>query len=141
MEEEKRFEFEPKKTNQFIVRFPEEFNIPKELVSKVNRPIYHTVNHFWESMEVCFHDTITNSVSKTLLNYVNDNVIGRDIDDTVCLFTFYVDVVDPTKKVVETWVINVNNILTVEFPELSYYSDKVSECKIYIKPLSCKLIV
>jgi len=133
--------FEPKKTNRFLVRFPEELDIPKELIYKIKRPTYHIHDNEWAPMEIGFHDSMSYSVSKKLLVYVNDNVIGRDIDETVCLFTFHIDIVDPKNVVIESWVINVNKILSIDFPELSYYSDEVSQCKMLIKPLSCMLIV
>jgi hypothetical protein len=129
--------YELKKTNRFLVEFPEQFNIETWAVQKINKPKY--TNGVWEDIKIEFIDPIGPSTSQCLFEIVN--FLKRNVNDSndKKLFDIKIKSLDPTGVDVEKWVVNVEKVLTINFGELDYDSDKTQQPCLILKPLNCIL--
>jgi len=130
-------QLEPKRQSLFVVEFSKEFNISSYLVESVSKPQWSYGN--WETMDVTFFDPIGESSSKLLLDIIQ-RLTEREEDKP--LFTFRINLLDPTYEVVETWVIEVDTIDYVSFGDL-LKADRgvdISKTMMTIRPLNCTLV-
>ena len=69
-------DFEPKRNNRFIVRFPKEFKIADWCIQSITKPKY--VNGEWDTIKIEFHDLVDYSVSEGLINMIKFLVINAN---------------------------------------------------------------
>ncbi len=127
------FDYEPKRKNRFAVNFPDIFSIPSFTVKNIQRPIY---NHgAWDHMFIQFHDMVMPSTSHGIMNMVRH--CSLNINNV--LFTFDIQSLDPTGACVERWDIEVQELIRIDFGDLSSESDELSTCSVELKPYNCSL--
>lgn len=133
---------EIKRENRFIVEFPKEFDIESWLVRSISRP--HFKNNKWENIEMTFMDPIGPSTSERLFKLINKykkkglfSFLKKDI------FTFQIQSLDPVGQVVETWSVDVKELVSVDFGKYDYGvkdEDSLQIIKMILKPSNCTLI-
>ena len=129
---------EPKRENQFIVRFPEKFNIDPFTVTKINRP--KIVNNKWLPIEIEFTDYIGPSVASSIFfNMIHPRTLNDYGSNVDYLFEIILDGLDPNNVVVERWQIYVKSF-DVDFGEFDYSSNKIVKPKVTIHPSYCMYI-
>lgn len=132
---DKIVQYEPKRNNRFIVEFPEIFGIEKNSITKVNKPKF--TDNKWEDIRVDFVDLIGPSTSQSLYKIID--FINKNDDDNKKLFGFIIASLDPTGMVVETWRIDVEKVLTINFGELDYSDTETQKPYLIVRPLNCVL--
>ncbi len=127
------FKFELKTTNNFVVELPEQFDIKSWTVVSSNKPKF--TNGEWEDIKIVFNDYLACSTSQGLFNMVNflKTSTGKN------KFQIKLKSLDPTGVVVEQWVINVKNVLTINFGELDHRTSSYQKLTLIVKPLNCIL--
>lgn len=128
-------EQEPKR-NYFIVEFPEELNIEPYLIDKINKPKF--INYKWQNIEISFIDLIGPSTSKIIYNAINFFKIQK-FKKSFPLFSFNISMLDPVGEVIEKWVINVKEVVSVDFGDFSHSDskNKIQYIKMIIQPSDC----
>jgi hypothetical protein len=130
-------EQEPKMKNRFVVEFPEKFEIESYLVQKINKPKFKDGK--WENIEIIFIDVVSPfSTSDGLYNIVKFLKKEESQKEKV-LFSFNIKTLDPSGETVETWLINVEEVLNINFGELDYEINELLMPSLLIKPLNCIL--
>jgi hypothetical protein len=127
--------YEPKKINLFIVEFPKEFDIQSWAIQKINKPYF--LNNKWGNITVSFIDTIPESASKGLYNIIN--FLKENIKTDKILFEISIKTLDPVGNVVEEWIIQVEEVLNINFGNLNYADKNYQEPTLLIKPYNCIL--
>jgi len=129
--------YEPKRQNRFYVKFPEEINIESWFIQKINKPKYHITENKWENIQVTFLDPIGSSTSQRIHELIkNQFFINKE---TKPIFIFDIIAVDPTGLDVEDWEIGVEEVLYIDFGNLDYSIDEISEISMWVKPQYCTL--
>lgn len=126
-------EFEPKKSNRFILKFPNEFNIPEWAVVQCSLPSMNITNEliFWNEIEMELYDPIKPSISKAIMKILEDRKYLN--------FELMIKLLDPTGVVIETWMIKEAAITAVNFGSLSFYSDNIGKIHLKITSESIEL--
>lgn len=132
--------YEPIRQNRFIVDFPTYFNIPNFAVQKITRPNLSFVNnqYIWGNIEMELIDLISPSTSKGVMNMIN-YCKNLDNKENQNLFSFFISDLDPTGITVENWIIDVKELVSVNFGESNYGMDEVLKIKITLKPNRCRI--
>lgn len=125
-----------KKNNNFLIEFPDVFDIRPWTVQTANKPKF--TNNKWEEIKISFIDLIGPSTSQSLVKMV-DFLIDKEKQKNNYLFEIKIKTLDPTYKCIEEWVILVDKVLTINFGDLNYGDDSMQEPYIVIKPLKCVL--
>jgi hypothetical protein len=142
-------EYDPKRAYNFAVEFPSEFNINPETVKSINKPTvtlkkreinilnlfrFSRIKPVWGNIQITFSDPIYPSTSEALLNLVElcEKKRGNK-------FTFKIKSTDHAGTEVESWTIDVKNIVSVEFGKYDYSSKDVQNLKLVLKPSNCIL--
>lgn len=126
--------YEPKKTNRFVVEFPEEFGIETFTVFKTNNPEF--IDGQWQNIEIIFRDYVGASVTEGLYNIIN---FAKTNNDKKILFNVEIKMLDPVGVSVQCWDISVEKIVEISFGNLDYSVDEVLCPYIVIKPFDCVL--
>ena len=135
-------EHEPKRNNLFTVEFPDEFGIESFLVKKINRPKLVLLNdrYEWENFNIEFYDTIGLSMSKSMIKLIQFCADKKSIlNNNRPLFNFSIKSLDPTGVEIEEWVIEVEDLLKVDFGDCDYSDDGLQIVSIVLKPFDCIL--
>jgi hypothetical protein len=105
-------EFEPKKTNRWLLEFPKGSNIDNWICKAVTLPVYpfDTDN----DISVTLYDPLANSTTNNILNFVKK---GKP-------FKLKINILDPTSVVVEKWVLKGCIIKRIDCPPLDYSTDE-----------------
>ena len=133
---------EPKRKNRFLVHFPDELGIAPWCVSKTQRPsvkikekkflgIRMGVTTEWEKISFEFIDPISPSVAEKLADLMENGLVD--------VFTYKLEMLDPTGVVVETWIIEDCEIEAISLGTLDYGLDDIARCYMLVKPGSVKL--
>jgi hypothetical protein len=140
-------ELEPKREGRFIVEFHQDLNIPSYLCSYFDRPAI--TEGVWDKMTAVFYDPIGPSATKAIygllkrFNYSfprhvliekTDYYYENDYD------VVYLMSVDPTGVVVETWLVQMGVINSVDFGKCDYSSDEIQKVTMVFTPSSCELL-
>ena len=125
-------DFEPKRNNRFIVRFPKEFKIADWCIQSITKPKY--VNGEWDIIKIEFHDLVDYSVSEGLIN-----MIKFLQSDDKNLVEIHLEILSPTAEVVDDWSITVNKILSVDFGDCDYENNGIQSPILIFKPTDCIL--
>jgi len=128
-------QYELKRNNRFLVEFPEQFEIVKWSIQKINKPKF--TDDKWENIKIEFIDPIGPSTSQSLFMIVE--FIKNYKGDDKILFEIKIKSLDPTGLEIEEWIIYVEKIITINFGELDYANNDVQTPFIIIKPLKCIL--
>jgi hypothetical protein len=128
--------YEPKRSNRFILLFPDDFNIPPHVVSTTVRPSAHFVNGRieWQDIEIVLRDPITPSMSEI----INELFLRTGSQYTNRDFEYRIQMLGPVGDVVEDWVIN-GFITSIDFGNLDYTSDELMEITLTLRPNYCTL--
>lgn len=129
----KQTSIEAKRNNRFSIEFPEEFDIKFWTVAKLNMPRY--TDHKWEDIKIHFIDPIDPSTSQGLyriVDFLHKNNNKKS-------FEIKIKMLDPIGTVIETWIVSVEKVLTINFGELDYSDDSIHMPFIIVKPLYCAL--
>lgn len=120
--------YEPKKTNRYIIIFPESFKIPQWVCSKTSRPIaiISSGKIVWEPLIANVYDSIAPSTAQGLFNLISEDKLNDK-------FEMRIQMLDPTGEVVEEWVLLDCSFEKIDFGVLSYELDKVCEIILTIK--------
>jgi len=65
--------------------------------------------------------------------------LKTNVNDSKILFNIKIKSLNPTGDKVEEWVVNVEEVLTINFGELDYGDDKIQQPYLVLKPLDCIL--
>lgn len=125
-------DFEPKRNNRFIVRFPKEFKIADWCIQSITKPKY--VNGEWDIIKIEFHDLVDYSVSEGLIN-----MIKFLQSDDKNLVEIHLEILSPTAEVVDEWLITFNQILSIDFGDCNYDNDDIQSPILIFKPIDCIL--
>ena len=125
-------DFEPKRNNRFIVRFPKEFKIADWCIQSITKPKY--VNGEWDIIKIEFHDLVDYSVSEGLIN-----MIKFLQSDDKNLVEIHLEILSPTAEVVDDWSITFNKILTVDFGDCDYENNGIQSPILIFKSIDCIL--
>jgi hypothetical protein len=132
-------EYEPKRKSRFVVEFPDDFELPSYLVSYVTKPKLN-IHYEWCDMEIRFIDIIGPSTSHKLYELAKICLDKKKLhNEDSELFNFSIFQLDPTGIRVEQWIIEVKDI-EINFGNLDYSSDELSEVKMKIIPRDCILV-
>ena len=125
-------DFEPKRNNRFIVRFPKEFKIADWCTQSITKPKY--VNGEWDTIKIVFHDLVDYSVSEGLINMIK--FLQSDYKN---LIEIYLDILSPSGEVVDEWLITFNQILSIDFGDCNYDNDGIQSPILIFKSIDCIL--
>jgi hypothetical protein len=149
--------FDPKRKYGFLVEFPEELNIKPYAIQRITKPSvkfskkeinlfniikYSSLKYKWNNIEIELFDLIYPSTSAAVVDLIEfcENKKGKK-------FTFKIKVLDPFREgiengagdVLETWTIDVQDIVSVDFGKYDYGSKEVQKIKLILKPSDCRL--
>lgn len=153
---------EPKMNNRFIVEFPDEFEIEPYLIQTITRPslninpqnISYTnfcpSNYEWKNIEMTLIDTIGPSTSQGVMNliihckkqklvFLQDEMEENINSKKKILFQFKLKSLDPVGETIETWNIDVEELISVDFGKCDYGNKDMQTIKVVLKPASCNL--
>lgn len=119
---------EPKKTNRFLIKFPESFKLPNWISFKSSRPtaILGSKKPVWEPLIVHIYDFIEPSITRALFRLISE-------DKTKEKFEMTIQMLDPTGNVVEEWSLVDCSFEKIAFGELSYDLNEFAKCTLTIK--------
>lgn len=128
--------YEPKKTNRWLVKFPEEFEIPEYTLKSITKPKY--INGKWDDIRITFN-AIANKQLEIGLKKMIYTQGKTNINWT---FKFTIEDLDPTGVVIGKWEIKVDEVVSIDFGgELTYHDDKIQEIVLIVKPYDCEPII
>jgi hypothetical protein len=152
------FQYEPKKSNRFILSFPSSLGINSWYVEKASRPsikidtkeikflnteTYVAGSFAWETISVSLRDPIGPSAAQAVMEWVRlhaESVTGRmgyaagykkDVD---------LEMLDPTGVVVEKWILQGCSITDVKFGEVNYTNAEIMKVDMTLRPDRCILV-
>jgi len=121
-------QYEPKKQNRFLVKFPEVLgDITGFCVSSVVRPTWSPKDG-WGEFKIKLHDLIAPSTSKEVFDAVSNY---KNLEDKKIEFS--VQLLDPTGFETESWIVN-GELTFVDFGTLDYSSDDISYITLIVEP-------
>ena len=150
--------YEPKKENRFILKFPEEFEIPYWVVSATERPKFTTNGYHLipEQLKIILNDPIgpsTTSKIWEILVGLTDIEPGEQITPELKVelqtkfqkfnsgFDYTLNMLDPVGQTVEKWVIKNAKLVKIDFGPLDYgNSDGVCTVTLSVQPEKATLI-
>lgn len=134
---------EPKRVNRFIVTFPRVFRIESYLIQKITRPKFRLVNgsYQWDNIEVDLIDVIGPSTAHSLCTMAEFcKKIKETKPDNQPLFSFFINDLDPTGVEIGHWIIDVGELLLIDFGNYDYNDDDgIQTCRVILKPLRCRV--
>jgi hypothetical protein len=137
-------QYEPKKKNRFILRFPSDLGINEWFLESAARP---TINqniveipflntstwvlgrYTWETIEAVFRDPIGPSASQALMEWVrlhSESVTGRQGYAAGYKRDCELEMLDPTGVCVEKWILKNTMLGNVNFGSLAYSDDAIA---------------
>lgn len=135
-------ECEPKRKNRFIVNFPHIFEIPSFSIQEISRPkLFFDVDDYrWQNIEINLIDLIGPSTSNGLMNIISFcKELKTNNNKNEILFSFIINDLDPTGVTVGTWIIDVKELILVDFGNYDYNSEDLQTCKLVLEPLNCRI--
>jgi len=146
--------YEPMRQNRWLIRFPEELDIPAWIISETQRPsvrLTRNGSHEWVPMTIKFRDPIGPSTTQKLWDLflgitegdINDDNVHPQTLNTLRQayqdirqngLTFDLEMLDPTGVVISKWTISQCQITNIDFGPLSYSSNEMAECVMTVMP-------
>jgi hypothetical protein len=132
-------EMEPKRYNRFKVEFPELFRIPPYFIQSAKKPSW--VNGKWQNMDITLIDPIGPSMTEAVMDLIEYcDLMKGGLFSKKPIFSYSIIALDATGVEVEKWIIDVKELLSVDFGDYSYGSGEIQKISIWFKPLKCTLI-
>jgi hypothetical protein len=152
------FQYEPKRTNRFILTFPSSLGINSWYVESASRPsitinkkeikflnteTYVSSTFKWGEITVKLRDPIGPSAAQAVMEWVRlhaESVTGRmgyaagykkDVD---------LEMLDPTGVAVEKWILQGCIITSAGFGNVSYTTEDLASIDLKIQPDRCILV-
>ncbi len=152
------FQYEPKRTNRFILTFPSSLGINSWYVESASRPTitinkkeikflntetYVSSTFKWGEISVKLRDPIGPSAAQAVMEWVRlhaESVTGRmgyaagykkDVD---------LEMLDPTGVAVEKWILQGCIITSAGFGNVSYTTEDLANIDLKIQPDRCILV-
>ena len=152
------FQYEPKRTNRFILTFPSPLGINSWYVESASRPTitinkkeikflntetYVSSAFKWGEISVKLRDPIGPSAAQAVMEWVRlhaESVTGRmgyaagykkDVD---------LEMLDPTGVAVEKWILQGCIITSANFGNVSYTTEDLATVELKIQPDRCILV-
>lgn len=123
--------YEPKKTNRWVVDFPEDFKIESWVVRNITPLRYDSVVRKWDDLIITLFDPIVKSTSKSLMD-----LIGRG---DYHHFKLGLRMLDPTGSDVEVYEMKGCKIKTFDFGETDYEIGEPKMITLTIPFKSCSI--
>jgi hypothetical protein len=123
---------EPKMVFRFLVKFPEKYGIPPELVLRANKPKWR--DGFWGDMAVEFKDFVDGSVATNILASMIDDLSA----DSESELTYSLISLNSVGIPVEEWEV-VSDDVYFDFGDLDYGVSAMQTCKLVVVPTRCTL--
>lgn len=138
-------QFEPKRKNRFVVRFPSDIGISEWMVSSASRPTikqgsteisflntstYVLGRYTWDTIQVTFRDPIAPSASQALMEWVrlcSESVTGRQGYAAGYKRDVELEILDPSGVVIEKWILKNAWISECNFGTLAYNDEGIQE--------------
>ena len=152
------FQYEPKKSNRFILSFPSSLGINSWYVEKASRPsiaidtkeikflnteTYVAGSFKWNTISVSLRDPIGPSAAQAVMEWVRlhaESVTGRMGYAAGYKKNVDLEMLDPTGVVVEKWIYEGCFITTANFGGLGYSQDALAGIDITLRPDRCILV-
>ena len=130
--------FEPKRLNRFMVTFVKNddtegiTHLNTWVIKQIQRPAIEYINgeKTYHPLVMVFNDPIGPSVTQAVMKSFDNNEI----------FSYTLEIVDPTGEVVERWEIRDCKIIGLDFGNLSYDDTGVAQVIVAFKPREIQLI-
>ena len=121
--------YEPKKSNRWVVDFPEHFKIEKWMVKHMTPVIYDAENRKWEDIVVTLIDTAPKSTAKPLSDLIQKGTYHN--------FNFKMTLLGPVGDNVEEYFFETCNINNIHFGETDYNINDFKLIKLSISFKKC----
>jgi len=137
--------FEPKRKNRWLIRFPSELGIqewwlasaarPSISQNEVEIPFLNTstwvLGRFtWEPISITLRDPIGPSAAQAVMEWVrlgSESITGRQGYSSGYKRQLSIEMLDPTGVVVEKWMLDGAMVTNVNFGDLDFSDDSLSE--------------
>ena len=150
-------QYEPKRKNRFILRFPADLGINEWTVLSASRPqiqqniteiqflntsTYVVGRYTWQTIQVTLRDPIGPSSSQAVMEWVrlhSESITGRQGYAAGYKRDVELEMLDPTGVVVEKWILKNAFLSDVNFGTLSYTDDALADITMTLRPDYCVL--
>jgi hypothetical protein len=122
-------DFEPKKNNRCIVKFPSKYNIQEYVITEINKPKF--INGKWDDFKIKFRNIISPSPEHGVYQMVNELPLDG------LLFNFVIQDLDPTGVIVGEWVIGVSEVIYANFGLFSFDNYENQNIELVLRPKFC----
>lgn len=137
--------YEPLRKNRWIFRFPSDLGIMEWFLTSASRPKISQVEteiqflntstwvlgrYTWDAINITLRDPIGPSASQAMMEWVrlhSESVTGRQGYAAGYKRDVELEMLDPTGVVVQKWILKNCMLTNVDFGELSYSSDELTE--------------
>ena len=145
------FQYEPKKKNRWLLRFPADLGIqewwlasasrPSITQNEVEIPFLNTstwvIGRFtWESISVTFRDPIGPSAAQAIMEWVrlqSESITGRQGYAAGYKKDVELELLDPTGVVIEKWILQGCMITSAGFGDLDYSSNDIADISVTLR--------
>ena len=150
-------QYEPKRKNRFILRFPADLGINEWTVLSASRPqiqqniteiqflntsTYVVGRYTWQTIQVTLRDPIGPSSAQAVMEWVrlhSESITGRQGYAAGYKRDVELEMLDPTGVVVEKWILKNAWLSDVNFGTLSYTDDALADITMTLRPDYCVL--
>jgi hypothetical protein len=150
-------DLEPKRQNRWVLEFPNGINIeswqvqtagaPKMTINKTEVPYINTTDfvagkYIWDALTFTFIDPITPSSSQGIMEWVRqhaETATGRMGYASQYKKELILKMLDPAGQEVSKWVLEGCMIENVDFGDLDYGSDDLTNISVTVQPARCIL--
>ena len=147
--------YELKRKNRWIVRFPAALGLQEFYLKSAARPsltqketeveflntsVFILGRFTWNTMVVTLRDPIGPSATQAVMEWVrlgSESITGRQGYSSGVKQSIYVEMLDPTGVVVESWLLQDTLLTDVDFGDLDMGDDGVAEIKLTLRPDRC----
>ncbi len=151
-------QYEPKRKNRWLLRFPSDLGIQEWWLSSASRPSITqneteipfintstwVVGRFtWEAIDVVFRDAIGPSSAQAIMEWVrlqSESVTGRQGYAAGYKKNVELEMLDPTGVAIEKWLLEGSMLTNVNFGDLSMDDDGIAEITATIRMDRCILL-
>lgn len=120
--------YTPKLNNRFTVKFDDSINIPSYVVESLTLPSWRCGG--WEPMQFTLCDPVTPSTALTLCGVLQADDSDRERSVTI-------KHLGEKGEVVGSWLVEFNEIQSVEFGSVDYFSGQAIKIDVVILPDNC----
>ncbi len=150
-------QFEPKRKNRFLLRFPSDIGIQEWSLQTAKRPAYNastkeieflntktyvTGKYTWDEIDVSIYDTIGPSGAQAIMEWVrlhSESATGRQGYAASYKRNVELLVLDPAGVVIEKWILFNCFVSKASFGDLNMSEDGILNCNFTLRPDYCIL--